>query len=415
MSAATGVLPGTVNLRAPAGTGRLFAAGPAADYAGHLRTYGPVAGVGADFLPELEAAGMTGRGGAAFASWRKLAAVVQSRNASVLPSRPVVIANGAEGEPLSFKDRTLLANAPHLVIDGLLVAAKTVSASALFIYAQAASLPALEAAVAERADARRIRLVEAPEAFVAGEASAVVNAIATGRATPTDKRRRLSESGFKGRPTLVHNVETLAHVALIARFGAGWFRSVGTVRDPGTRLVSVTGAGAERVLEVAGDSPLTEVLAAAGISAGTVPAVLVGGYHGRWVRPAGLRLSPAGAPAESVRPGAGVIHALDSGQCGLDATARMVGYLADASAKQCGPCMFGLPAMAGVLDRIAYGDRDPRLAGELMRLGRLVSGRGACHHPDGTVQLIASALQVFADDVAAHLGGRCTRDAGGAE
>jgi NADH:ubiquinone oxidoreductase subunit F (NADH-binding) len=406
----------SVLIPAPAGTFRLFAAGAYAGLKDHLSVFGPLDtdSIGPDFIRVLEASGLTGRGGAAFASWRKMAATAESRSAGILPARPVVIANGAEGEPLSFKDRTLLANAPHLVLDGLLAASRAVAGSQMYLYAAADSLAGVASAIAERPEARRIRLVPAPEGFIAGEASAAVNAIATGAALPLDKRRRLSESGLKGRPTLVLNVETLGHIGLIARYGAAWFRSVGSPADPGTRLVTVSGPGPAQVQEVAGNAALGTILHDAGIAAGSLSAVLVGGYHGRWVRPLDYRISPSGPDGQAVRPGAGVIHALQADQCGLAATARILSYLAGESAQQCGPCMFGLPAMAGVLNRIASGEPNPQLPGELDRLSQLVTGRGACHHPDGTVQLVRSALDVFADDVRAHLTGWCTRQDGGA-
>ena len=410
MTHLTSQLPVTAQTPGPSGSNRLFAAGSRATLADHERAYGPLPahGIDANFIGVLEQSGLTGRGGAAFASWRKVSATGQGRRGALLQGKPVVIANGAEGEPLSFKDKTLLLHAPHLVLDGLLIAAQAVSASSLYVYTTAAAMPAVEAAIAARHDARRIQVIEAPETFISGQASAVVNAIGGGSALPLDNRRRLSESGLKGRPTLVLNVETLAHAALIARYGADWFRSAGSDRDPGTRLVSVSGRGAEQVLEVEGDAGLGSVLAHAGVDLSGVQAVLVGGYHGRWVKPLEYRLSPSGPADQAVRPGAGVLHVLTAGQCGLEATARIVGYLAGQSAKQCGPCMFGLPAMAKVLGAMARGDRDPQLAGELERLGRLVGGRGACHHPDGTLQLVGSALEVFAEETRAHLAGSCT-------
>ncbi|RKR19581.1 NADH-ubiquinone oxidoreductase-F iron-sulfur binding region domain-containing protein [Arthrobacter oryzae] len=391
---------------------RLLAAGPEAEYARHADTFGHLDPDAAapGLLNLLEASGLTGRGGAAFATWRKAVATSQSAQKRLVPVRPVVIANGAEGEPLSFKDRTLLAHAPHLVLDGLLAVARAVAAAQVYLYAPAASIPGAQRALAEHPGGRRIQVVASPDTFISGEASAVVNNIATGSAIPLDKRRRLSDTGLKGRPTLVLNVETLAHVALIARFGADWFRAAGTPQDPGTRLVSVSGRGPGRdvVLEVPGGALLTDVLQSAGMDPATLSAVLVGGYHGRWVRPAAHVLAPNGPVGQVVRPGAGVIHALADGQCGLQATAGIVTYLAGQSARQCGPCMFGLPAMAGVLNRIAAGEQDPRLPGDLDRLANLVTGRGACHHPDGTVQLIGSALEVFSGDVRSHLAGRCS-------
>ncbi|MFP5313532.1 MAG: NADH-ubiquinone oxidoreductase-F iron-sulfur binding region domain-containing protein [Actinomycetes bacterium] len=416
---------------------RLLAAGAEAGWTQHLETFGawnPQA-AGSGLLEALTAAGLTGRGGAAFETWRKATAAAESGRTGLFTAGPVVIANGAEGEPLSFKDRTLLAHAPHLVIDGLTALAAAVSAGSgssglrgggrprtgtgsagLYIYATAGSLPQVHQALRDRPGGKRIRLVAAPDTFIAGESSAVVNMIANGTPVPMDQRRRLSESGLNGRPTLVVNVETLAQVALIARYGARWFREAGTPADPGTRLVSVSGPAPVRdvVLEVPGGAQLSAVLQDAGLDPGTLSAVLVGGYHGRWVRPGAHVLSPVGPPGTTARPGAGVIHALDRQTCGVQATARILSYLAGQSARQCGPCMFGLPAMASVLNRIAGGERNPRLAPELDRLGRLVSGRGACRHPEGTTGLVSSALEVFAADFRAHLSGYCTGPGGAA-
>lgn len=397
----------------PAGrqVSRLLAAGPDPALTRHLDTFGPLDAdaVTPGFLTVLESAGLTGRGGAAFETGRKAMSTARSGRKGLLPARPVVIGNGAEGEPLSFKDRTLLAHAPHLVIDGLLALTRALSGAQMYLYVTAVSVPGVRRALSEHPGARRIEVVEAPETFVSGEASAVVNRIATGSALPLDQRRRLSEAGLNGRPTLVVNVETLAQVALIARYGAEWFREAGTPSDPGTRLVSVSGPAPARdvVLEVPGGASLPDVLRSAGMDPDSVSAVLVGGYHGRWVRPGPYVLSPTGPAGRAVRPGAGVIHALGADACGLQVTARIVSYLAGESARQCGPCMFGLPAMASNLNRIAAGERNPRLPSELDRLARLVSGRGACRHPDGTAGLAGSALEVFADDVRAHLNGRC--------
>jgi NADH:ubiquinone oxidoreductase subunit F (NADH-binding) len=390
---------------------RLLAAGPDPSLTRHLETFGPLdlRAITGGFLQELEASKLTGRGGAAFETWRKAMAAARSGRKGLFPAKPVVIANGAEGEPLSFKDRTLLAYAPHLVIDGLLALTGALSGTQMYLYVPAGSIPGVRRAIAEHPGARRIGIVEAPDRFISGEASAVVNFIATGSALPVDQRRRLSEAGLNGRPTLVINVETLAQAALIGRYGAGWFREAGTPSDPGTRLVSVSGPPPVRdvVLEVPGGASLHDVLASAGMEPASLSAVLVGGYHGRWVRPGPYQLSPHGPAGQTLRPGAGVVHALGQDTCGLQVTARILTYLAGESARQCGPCMFGLPAMASVLNRIAAGERNPRLPAELDRLAKLVAGRGACRHPDGSAGLVASALEVFDDDLRAHLAGRC--------
>ena len=384
----------------------------AADLDAHLVQHGPVPWQGGPsrLVATAEAAGLTGRGGAGFPTWRKLVAVGTGE-------RPVVVANGAEGEPASAKDRTLLVRAPHLVLDGLQLAAECVGARRAFVYLPAG--PATEAvrrAVAQRRDARldriRVDVVAAPDRFVSGEESAVVAAIEGRAALPGDKLRRVIESGVHGRPTLVQNVETLAHLALVARHGADWFRGRGTRAEPGTFLATVSGAvSAPGVYELPYGLPVSEALGRAGGPAATLQTVLVGGFHGAWLpaEAAAAPLSRAGLQPWGASPGAGVLVALPAGRCGLVESARIVAYLARQSAGQCGPCVNGLPRLADTLHRLAHGGRHPGLPAEVARLCALVAGRGACQHPDGTVRLVRSSLGVFADDVRAHLAGHCTQ------
>ncbi|MCU1523673.1 MAG: hypothetical protein JWO18_567 [Microbacteriaceae bacterium] len=402
--------PMTPSAAAPRGDSRLFAAG-GPSFASHLERFGPLPGLtnAAALLDELQAAGLTGRGGASFPTWRKMA----SARLSTTPeqrSAAVVIGNGAEGEPLSSKDAVLLQRAPHLVIDGLLLAARTVSARDVYLYAAASQLAYVARAISERKDARSIVLREAPDTFVSGEASAVVNSIEHGRAIPRDHGEPLSVSGMHRRPTLVQNVETLADVALVARFGAGWYRTTGTADEPGTRLVSICGdvprAG---VIEVAGGTPVDAILSRAGVDLSTVRAVLVGGYHGTWLPASALRtplsrreLEPFGAST-----GAGILMVLARGRCAITVAAGIADYLGTQSARQCGPCVNGLPAMARVLSSVAAMNRDPGLVDEVKRLAGLVTGRGSCHHPDGTARFVLSTLSVFENDVRAHHNGHC--------
>jgi NADH:ubiquinone oxidoreductase subunit F (NADH-binding) len=392
----------------PSGSDRLFAAGEPG-YHAHLARFGVLPAVQPQALiEEVEAAGLTGRGGAAFPVWRKLAAAAGGSGA-------VVIANGAEGEPASAKDEILLTSAPHLVIDGLLLAASAVGARELYLYAGAAQLAAVSRALAERRDAGRITLREAPDTFISGEASAVVNSIGRRVALPTDHPVRLTTAGLRGRPTLVQNVETLAHLALVARFGSRWFRSAGTKAEPGTRLVTVSSEGSDRiVIEAAAGMRLDELLLAAGRDADDVEALLVGGYHGGWLpaRHLGTALGTDALQPFGAAPGAGVLFVLPLGRCGLRASARIATYLAGQSARQCGPCVNGLPAMASLLNRLATDGREQRLPQEVRRLAALVQGRGACHHPDGTARFVLSSLAAFEAEVDLHRRGRCREDLG---
>ena len=388
---------------------RLLAVLAGSDLRAHARAYGPVPQVPRGGLAGLvEAAGLRGRGGAAFPTHTKLRAVAGR-------GRPVVVANGAEGEPASMKDRVLLSHAPHLVLDGVQVVAAGLGAREAYLYLppQPAVVERVRAAVAGRGrEPASVELVVAPDTFVAGQETAVVAALEGRPAMPRLAIPPVYERGVGGRPTLVQNVETLAHIALVARYGASWFRSVGAPDQPGTMLCSVGGGVASPgVVEVATGTLVRDVLDLAGGPTEPVGAVLVGGYHGAWLpAPQALGL---GLANDELRPygasvGAGVVAALPASRCGLVETARVAAYLSRESAAQCGPCLNGLPRIAGALIDIARSSASPRTVEDVRRWCGLVERRGACAHPDGTVRLVRSAFTTFADEVDRHLRGRCS-------
>jgi NADH:ubiquinone oxidoreductase subunit F (NADH-binding) len=215
-----------------------------------------------------------------------------------------------------------------------------------------------------------------------------------------------------GRPTLVSNVETLANVALISRYGAGWFLSLGVPEAPGSALVTLSGAVPRPgVWEIALGTPLRDVLALSGVSgASGVQAVLTGGYFGTWLPGAAALNAPASAAglrSAGGSFGAGIMLVLPPGGCGLAETARVARYLAGQNAGQCGPCLHGLPEIATALERLAFGRGSGRALRDLHQLSGLVAGRGACHLPDGVARLAASALRVFSGDVRRHERGPC--------
>jgi len=338
-----------------------------------------------DLIGLLRDAGLRGRGGAAFPTADKLAAVAGQRG------RPIVVANAVEGEPASAKDRALARLSPHLVLDGAVASAAALGTRDVVVAVSDAALDerrALERAAAQRRERVDIEVAAVPHGFVSGEETAVLNALGGGPPKPTLKPPYPFERGLDGRPTLVQNAETLAHIALICRFGAEWFRREGTT------LVTLRGAFRQPgVHEVERGGTLGDLVRKLGGTSRPVSAFLVGGYFGRWVAArdaAALELTPE-------RLGAGVIAALPADASPVAETARIVRYLADESAGQCGPCVNGLDAIATALDEHLHGhDRLP----QLRRWTEMVKGRGACRHPDGAVRFVESALDVFAQDFA---------------
>ena len=372
----------------------------------HLARYGrlPYRGGPGLLTGSVEQAGLTGRGGAAFPVARKLAIVARARG------RKVIVANGAESEPASGKDALLLRAAPNLVLDGLQLAAEAIGASEAHLYVHPGVsreiLWVLSHREAAGLDRIGVTITEAPSRFLAGQESALVNRLGGGPAVPTFVPPRVSERGLGGAPTLVQNVETLAHLALIARYGPRWFRALGTAQEPGTMLTTVHTKDHAQIIEAEIGAPLRTL-----IPQDDAQAVLLGGYHGAWLPMAQaqtLTLDNAALKAHGAAVGAGVIAALPADRCGLAEAARVVRYLAAESAGQCGPCLNGLPRMAAALAELAGPGHRRQVRADLERWAGLVTGRGACNHPDGTARFVRSTLTVFAPEITLHARGRCS-------
>lgn len=362
------------------------------DHTRHLRLHGtPVLRRRSWLATALEDVNLLGRGGAAFPVAAKLAAMPAGSHVSVL-------LNGSEGEPASRKDRTLMTYAPHLVIDGAIVAAHALDTHRITIVVHDATAhDSLVRACDERTDAGDVRIVRTHDGFVGGEIRAVVNGLNGDRAVPPGRRVLPHEHGVDRRPTFASNVETFAHVALLARLNTSGYARVGATTEPGTSLLTLIGDTSHHgVVEVPNGTPLSVLLPPS-------PApVLIGGYHGMWVRSAGqLVLDRAALRAAGSPLGAGVIARPHAGTCVVSEVVRVAQWLASESAGQCGPCFFGLPALADDLAALAAGAGPERADAALRRLA-LVRGRGACSHPDGSALFIGSALETLAPELAIH-------------
>jgi NADH:ubiquinone oxidoreductase subunit F (NADH-binding) len=372
----------------------------------HQQRLGALPAVPPALIDSIERSNLRGKGGAGFPvaiKWRSVA--------SQPGGAPVVLANGGEGEPLSRKDRMLMEQRPHLVIDGAMLAAGAVGADEIVLYVGADHVGAIQAmhrAMTERtaSERARLRLVSAPVRYVSGEETAAVHFINDGIALPTSIPPRPFEHGIDGRPTLVQNVETLAAVALIARFGDDWYRSLGTGNASGTTLVTVGGAVPQTVLiEIPQGMALADAVNAAGGITSDSDAVLLGGYFGGWVESStawGLPLDADALRQLGYSLGCGVVAVLPAGRCGVVETARILAYLAHESARQCGPCTFGLRAISAAAGRVAALTPTPGDLEHIQRWAGVLAGRGACRHPDGAAGLVASALRVFAAEFQLH-------------
>jgi NADH:ubiquinone oxidoreductase subunit F (NADH-binding) len=368
----------------------------------HLASFGPrpsADGRGGDnLLADITTIGLTGKGGGQFPTARKWRAVLGAGGGGV------VVVNGAESEKCSAKDAALLQHRPHLVLDGAVAAAETLGSPLIIVWLHAgatANRRNVERALTQR---RAQGFVEptitvrtGPNHYLSGESSAIINALSGGPAVPIFHRVPSAVSGVRGAPTLVSNVETFARVALVARTGAARYRpaTLLTVVRSGRRLVR--------------DTPHHQTIADAVGGFGTdeqPSAVLLGGYGGTWARweeVRDLRVVEEEFREAGHSLGAGVIIPLGPNTCGLTETARILRYLSSQSARQCGPCMFGLDSISTLLSRLAFGSANRSDLKRLQSFSSQIFGRGGCRHPDGAVRLVTTALRIFEPDVQSHV------------
>lgn len=353
-----------------------------------------------------------GRGGAGFPLSKKLNAYEKYRGASI-----VIVANGSESEILSKKDRALMARHPHLVLDGLAIVGSSLRARQGYIHLKfddASTIDIMRNALIERAgrDPFEIAISTSdPEVgFVAGVESAVVSAIDGQGGKPLWYLSRPIERGVKKRPTLVANVETLAQLALLARFGSDWYAEVGGSDDSGTRLVTAHHPSAgPMVIEVASGTSYERIVSSLGIARASLSCALVGGYFGQLVEPerlARLRASHFAMRDAGMSQGAGIVAV--SANCPLVEAGEIIWYLSRQSSGQCGPCYLGLPELAELWKELAGGSVSAKLLARISQVSEQVFGRGGCAMPDGAVVVSRTALMRFKTEMIIHQGGSCS-------
>jgi NADH:ubiquinone oxidoreductase subunit F (NADH-binding) len=375
-----------------------------------LGGYRPLAAAD-ELLGEIESSGLLGRGGAGFPLAVKVRAVRDNGRSA---GGAVVVANGEEGEPASIKDRWLLRHRPHLILDGLRLAAGVVAAQRTYVYvSDAESARSIEAALAELGPdilgGIAVEVHEVEAGYVAGEETAAVRALNGGPAKPTDKPPRPFQEGVGRLPTLVSNVETLAGLPFLQCHGSAEFRSVGTAASPGSFLVTLTGAGHPPGLyEIPHGLAFSELLALHGVSPEHLRAVLMGGYFAGFLDRAVL---DATLDHETLRGfgsglGNGAITVITD-DCPLAVAASVLAYFDRENAGQCGSCFNGTAAMAAVAAALRDGVATDEDVARLRRWSVVLRGRGACATLDAATNIAASLLANFPDLVQSHLDNSC--------
>ncbi len=353
-------------------------------------------------LDRMATARLTGRGGGGFPTAIKLTTSRRTKR------RPVMVINLMEGEPAAQKDSVLACFTPHLILDGAEALATIVDAVSITVAIardNPAAIESIEAAIAERERSGLarfdIKVATPPGRYVAGEESALVSWLDGGDARPTFRATKPAEIKIKSRPAVVDNAETAAQTALLARLDLPIPTSL-------TTLVTISGAVSDPgVFEVTLGEQVGRIVARARpLSSPT--ALLLGGFGGTFVPAAALDepYSPDGLRPLGGNVGAGVIVVFDERSCGVAELARLASWMGTESAGQCGPCVFGLPAIAADLELLASRRPDHGVIDRIAHRCDLVVGRGACAHPDGVVRMVSSGLRVFAADAAEHALGR---------
>jgi NADH:ubiquinone oxidoreductase subunit F (NADH-binding)/ferredoxin len=384
------------------------------DLDAHNEVFGSLPRMSADDLVAMcKQVDLRGQGGAGFPFYRKLKAVVDTSKKTRQPS--IVVVNCTEGEPGSFKDKMLMIRSPYLILSGAALVAEALDAEEIIIGVTGNELAnkSMEDAIAAEPGLRKmVRVVQAPEKFISGESGALVRGINGKKHVPPGRKQLAAEKGVDDLPTLLSNASTFAQLSVLSLLGPARFASVGVPEEPGTVLLSVSGSAKyPAVVECPTGVPLGAALDMCQAPAGD--GVLVGGYHGMWLDGEAAYQVPVGREGLASAGGAfgsGIVLPLGDGTCPLGEVARIASYLAGESAGQCGPCKLGLPNLARAVQSIVDGSGGVEALDAARRAAATANMRGACSHPDGTVRMVLSALEVFSEDLAAHVfHGSCGR------
>jgi NADH-quinone oxidoreductase subunit F len=370
----------------------------------------------ADVQKEVTASGLQGRGGAAFEMGRKWAVIVPG------DGQPhYLIANADEGEPGTFKDRWILENAPHLLVEGMAIAAYALDARNCFIYIRGEfDLPyrriagaVLEARAAGLLGenilgsgfATDIVVYRGAGAYVAGEASGLISSLEGKKSYPRNRPPRLTVKGLYQKPTVVNNVESLSNVPIIIDRGAAEFRKVGTAKSPGTRLISISGhVNRPGVYEVECGYPWRKFIDedCGGITGGRkLKAIIPGGVSSKMLTGAdieSLKLSHEDLWDAGSTLGSGGMVAMAEGTCMVRVLQIMMRFYHHESCGQCTPCRQGTGWMHRIVDRIMAGQGKPEDIERLYYIAKFNDGTTICGLGDAAGYAASGILDKFRDE-----------------
>lgn len=354
-------------------------------------------------VDEIKASGLVGRGGAAFPTGIKWEGALKAE-----ADAKYVICNADESEPGTFKDRIIMLDDPHMMIEGLCIAAYAIGAQKGFVYIRGEYpyiVPVLENAVNEAREAGYLENFEieirvGAGAYICGEETALFESIEGKRGFPRVKPPFPTTYGVFGKPTVINNVETLCNVPLIISMGSAEYRKIGTEKSPGPKLFCVSGDVLKPGLyEVAFGATLREVLdMAGGVASGkTLKSVLFGGAAGAFATSEHLdvKMTFEDLRASGLPLGSGVVMVFDETRDMRDVLKRLGHFFAHESCGKCYPCQMGTQRQMEILDRVAEGRV---LEGDFVRLqdvGWTMTDASLCGLGQTAASAVLSAMKLW--------------------
>ncbi|MBI3090457.1 MAG: SLBB domain-containing protein [Candidatus Tectomicrobia bacterium] len=371
-------------------------------------------------IEEVQAAGLRGRGGAAFPTGTKLELTAKAQ-----AEQKFVVANGGEDEPGSFKDRILMEHHPHLILEGVTLCALAVGATKGYLYVNrtyAAAQASLAAAMQEAAGKAylgrgilgsafsfELELFRAPTPYVAGEDTAALEVLEGKDPVPREKPPYPVQAGLFGKPTLVSNIETMANIPRIVLRGAAWFRGFGTAQSPGT-MIFCLGEEVRRpgAYELPLGTPLRQLIdgCGGGLRDGkAIKAILPGGPSTAFL-PATCLDTPldhqAMRDAGSIL-GCGVMELIPVGRCMLEEALKHAGFFAAESCGACPACRMETSTFQTLLRQIKEGKGTPMLLDQFDKVAAFNRGKGRCSLIAMAAAPVLSAVRHFRGDFEHHL------------
>lgn len=379
-------------------------------------------------IQEISDSGLRGRGGAGFPTGKKWAF---TRECVEQPH--YVVLNGGEDEPGSKKDRLLMENLPHLVLEGVILASYAVGASTAYLYINKEYKAANDSMAQALAEAKEsnfwggkilgsgfsldILLVSAPPNYVAGEDSAAVEVIEGKQPLPRQKPPFPATAGLFGKPTVVNNVETLANVPPIIAKGAKWYRSFGTPESPGTMIFSLNDeVNRPGIYELPFGTPLRFLIeeCGGGLKGGkAMKAILPGGPSSAFLLPGQIDVSldHNSLRAAGSTVGCGVVRLIPQGNCIVEETLQIADFFAAESCGQCPACRMETNTLAAMLKKVQQGQGGQPLLEQFSKVIGFNKGKGFCSLINMPGPPIESALRLFRSDFEFHLAnGRCPQN-----